>query len=289
MIKMEKEKYLELKKKRQEIKRDYIEEKYRIKDSKKLELEEVRDQYKLDLFSIENPLKAEKYRLKVEKKKRNRILNEAPKRTTLEEIGNAITHGIGAILGIVFLILMVLKATEWRSYTAAIVYGSCFFFQMFFSCMYHAFRHGTRVKRLFRRFDYISIYLQIGGTYAPLYLIYMVERQWGFNWGISLFAIQWILIVTGITFIGVFGPGRIRWLHFTMYFAIGWSGVLFFYNWIINDLPLLFWILGGGIVYTLGMIPFAALKHKPVAHFIWHFVVLAGAILMWIGIYLYVF
>ena len=286
---MTKEEYKELENKYRDLEIQYRNDKYAIIDEKRRAIEELRDEYKINRLAIEQPLKAEKYRLKVEKKKEHRRLNEAPKRTTLEEIGNAITHGLGALLGIAFLILMILKATEWRSMTAAIVYGSCFFFQMFFSCMYHAFRHGTRVKRLFRRFDYISIYLQIGGTYAPLYLIYMVEKQWGFNWGISLFVIQWILIVAGITFIGVFGPGRIRWLHFTMYFAIGWSGVLFFYNWIMNDLPLLFWILGGGIVYTLGMIPFAALKKRPVSHFIWHFVVLAGAILMWVGIYLYVF
>ncbi len=49
---MNKEKYLELKKKRQELKQEYIEEKYRIKDAKKSELEEAKDQYKIDMLSI---------------------------------------------------------------------------------------------------------------------------------------------------------------------------------------------------------------------------------------------
>ena len=286
---MKNEEYKELLKKYHDLEIKYINDKYAIIDEKKIELEALKDQYKIDRLMIEQPLKAEKYRLKVEKKKENRRLNEAPKRNTLEEIGNAITHGLGAIAGIVFLILMVMKANSWQSMTAAIVYGTCFFFQMLFSCLYHSFRHGTRVKRLFRRFDYISIYLQIGGTYAPLYLLYMPEHMWGMTTGLIFFIVQWVLIATGITFVAVFGPGRIRWLHFTMYFVIGWSGILFFPYWVRDDLPLLFWILGGGIVYTLGMIPFAALHKKPVAHFIWHFVVLAGAILMWVGIYLHVF
>ena len=54
-----------------------------------------------------------------------------------------------------------------------------------------------------------------------------------------------------------------------------------------NNLPLFLTVLGGGVVYTVGIIPFA-LKRKG-AHFIWHFFVLAGAVLQWLGIYLYLY
>ena len=64
---------------------------------------------------------------------------------------------------------------------------------------------------------------------------------------------------------------------------------MFIPTWIMNDLPLFLWIITGGVTYTLGMIPFAALRRKPVAHFIWHIFVLAGSVLMWVGIYLFVF
>lgn len=284
-----KDEYKELRSRYKENKRKYREDRFRIKDEKKLELEHRHDDYVIDKLTIEKPLKAEKYRLKVERKYRNRLLNEAPKRRTLEEIGNSITHGVGALVGILFLVLMILKSHDALSLTAAIIYGSCFFLQMLFSCLYHAFRSGTKAKRLFRRFDYSSIYLALGGTFAPLYLIYMIEKMWGFYWGIGLFAVQWAIIVTGITFVGVFGPGRLRWLHFTLYFLVGWSAIMFIPTWIRLDLPLFLFILGGGLTYTLGMIPFAALKKKTSAHFIWHFVVLAGSILMATGIYLYVF
>ena len=279
----------ELEKSYQELKINYIRNRQALKDQKREELIKLKDEYKVEKMKIKDPLEAEKLRIKLLKKEEYRKLNAAPRRSLLEEIGNAITHGVGAILGIIFTILMILKADDALSLTAALTYGLCFFFQMLFSCLYHSFRGGSTVKNIFRRFDYSSIYLQIGGSFAPLFLIYMPEKMWGIEWGLSLFIIQWVFIITGITFVSVFGPGRIKWLHFTLYFVIGWSGLMFIPTWIMKDLPLLFWVLGGGIVYTLGMIPFAALNKKPVSHFIWHFVVLIGAIFMWIGMYLYVF
>ncbi len=286
---IDKKPYRDLKKEYRALHSQYVADRFRVKDQKRDELERLKDDYKIAKLEIEKPLKAEKYRLKVAKKYEHRKLNEAPRRRTLEEIGNAVSHGLGALVGLVFLVLMILKSHDALSLTAAIIYGTCFFLQMLFSCLYHSFRAGTRVKRLFRRFDYSSIYLEIGGTFAPLFLIYMVDKMWGLGWGIGFFSAQWAIIATGITFVGVFGPGRIRWLHFALYFLVGWSAVIFLPYWARQDLPLLFWILGGGVTYTLGMIPFAALKKKPVAHFIWHLVVLAASILMATGIYLYVF
>lgn len=221
--------------------------------------------------------------MKKEKKQRIRALNEPPQRPVLEEIGNAVTHGLGAILGITGLVLLLLKSDTGLKITASIVYGLSMTVMMLMSCLYHSFKKGSTVKRIWRRFDYSSIYLLIGGTFAPIYLVY-----WGNILGISLFAVQWALIITGITFVCVFGPGRLKWLHYTLYFAIGWSGLIFIPDFIQNNLPLLWMILGGGLVYTLGMIPFAKKRVKS-AHFIWHFFVLAGAVVQFLGILLYIY
>ena len=283
--------YRALRRKYHALKMQFIRERNAMKDAHKLALEALKDEYKIKKYEIKTPLKAQRYRLRVQKKLEHRRLNEAPKRKLLEEIGNAVSHGVGALFGIAALVLMILKANgDGLALTAAIIYGVCITLQMTFSCLYHSFRAGTTVKRVFRRFDYCSIYLAIGGTFAPLYLIYMAnDPSWGLTAGLIFFAIQWALIALGITFVGVFGPGRVRWLHFTLYFAIGWSAVMFIPSWVSNDLNLFLWIISGGVVYTLGMIPFAALRKKDVAHFIWHLVVLAGTVLMWVGIYLYVF
>ena len=134
------------------------------------------------------------------------------------------------------------------------------------------------MKRVFRRFDYSSIYLLIGGTFAPMFLVY-----WGNRLGIFLFVTQWIIIVTGITLIAVFGPSRFRPLHMVLYVAIGWSALMFLPGMLRTDVTLFWFTLLGGMLYTLGIVPFA-IKVRG-SHLIWHFFVLGGALTQWIGIY----
>lgn len=227
--------------------------------------------------------KQEKKERKCEKKMRIRELNQPPHLSALEEIGNAVTHGVGAILAIVGLVLMLLKSDTLTKALASWVYGLSMFLMMIMSCLYHSFRYGSTVKRIFRRFDYSSIYLLIGGTFAPLLLVYCDDIL-----GIVWFIIQWVLIITGITMVGVFGPGRLKWLHFPLYFILGWSGLYFVPSMIQSNLSLFIGILIGGLVYTLGMIPFCKRGVKS-SHFIWHFFVLAGAIIHFFAIYMFVF
>ena len=221
------------------------------------------------------------------KEKENRkeyikTLNEPPKLTILEEVGNAVVHGVGAGLAIAGFILLLLKSDTGLKIMATCFYGISLIILMLMSTLYHAFKSGSTVKRLWRRFDYSSIYLLIGGTFAPLYLVYC-----GNTLGIIIFSIQWALIVLGIVMISVFGPGRFKWLHFSLYFIIGWSGLIFLPDWFKNNMPLLWMILIGGVIYTIGMIPFT--RDKKYSHFIWHFFVMIGAILHWFGIYLFVY
>ena len=215
-------------------------------------------------------------------KNRNPSVNEPPKRSVLEEVGNAVTHGVGALLAITGLTLLLLKSDTGAKTLSSVIYGSCMILMFLMSCLYHAFRSGSRVKRLWRRFDYISIYLLIGGTFTPLWLVY-----WGNRAGILLCILQWAIIITGLTLVGVFGPGRPKALHLTLFITLGWCGLIFLPGMIRGNLPLFGMILGGGVIYTLGIIPFA-LKKKG-AHFLWHFFVLFGAVIQWLGIYLYVY
>ncbi len=234
-------------------------------------------------LTVEEEALLEKKRKKELKKAKYYELNTPPKRTVLEEVGNSVTHGVGALFAIAVLTLLILKSDTPLKLAAAIVYGVSMFLMMMASCLYHAFGSKTKVKRLFRRFDYSGIYLLIGGTFAPLFLVYF-----GNTFGFTLFGIQWALIITGITLVAIFGPGRVRVMNFILFFAIGWSGIMFIPDFIQNNLPLLWWIVGGGVVYTLGMIPFA-FKSVKGAHFIWHFFVLAGAVIQFVGILLCVY
>ena len=282
------EKYKNLKKEYRELRHEYHLKKDELFDNYRSDLYSLKDEYYLKRKTIKDPLKEEKYKIRLAKKQKHRKMNEAPKRGVLEEIGNSVSHGVGAILGIVFLVLMLLKADTPMKIVAVTIYGICLIAQMLFSCLYHAFKGGTEVKRIFRRFDYCSIYLCIGGTLTPFYLIYMPQYMWGDLAGLIFFISQWVIIATGITFVAVFGPGRLKGLHFSLYFVVGWVALLFVPTWIKNNINIFFLILSGGLTYTLGMIPFVISKKKGVSHFIFHLLVIIATILMWSGIYIYV-
>ena len=214
--------------------------------------------------------------------KDRRTMNEPPKRSVLEEVGNAVTHGVGALFAVAGLVLLLLKAQTSTGLICALVYGICLLMMFLMSCLYHSFRWGTKVKRLWRRFDYISIYLLIGGTFTPMWLLF-----WGGQGGTTFCIAQWALILLGIVFVAVFGPGRPRALHPVLFVVLGWVGLVFLPRMVRENLPLFLFILIGGIIYTIGVIPFA-LKRKG-AHFLWHFFVFFGAVVHWFGIYFFLY
>lgn len=207
---------------------------------------------------------------------------DPPKRAVLEEIGNSVTHGLGSVFAVVAFILMMLASDTDGEMAAASIYFFGQFIMFTMSCLYHALPHGSAVKRLFRRFDYSSIYLLIGATFAPP-LINVV----GGIFGTVFFIVQWTVIAAGISLVGVFGPTRLRFVHIPLYVMLGWSALMLLPSLISASFPLAMWILGGGVIYTLGIIPFT-MKLRA-SHFIWHFFVLAGAVVQWVGIYVYIY
>ena len=217
-----------------------------------------------------------------DKKKEAAARNESPKRSILEEVGNAVTHGVGALFSIAGLILLLLRSDTGLKVFCSVVYGTCLILMFLMSCLYHSFKWGSGVKRLWRRFDYISIYLLIGGTFTPLWLL-----LWGGGWGTGLCIAQWAVLITGIVLIAVFGPGRPKALHTAMYIVMGWCGLVFLPRLARENLPLLISILAGGVIYTVGIIPFA--RKARGAHFIWHFFVFFGALVHFLGILLFLY
>ena len=265
---------------KKQIKKNYKAQKRKLRNEYKNAIANHRKEYRTRLSEVKESLEcdiAEYYLISGKTPP-----TDPPKRSLLEEIGNAVTHGVGSIFSIVALVLMLLAADRTVETVSAVIYffGMLMMFTM--SCLYHAFAHGSAVKRLFRRFDYTGIYLLIGATFSPPLLSFI-----GGAFGMWFSIVQWTLIALGITLIGVFGPTRFRFIHIPLYVILGWSAILLLPTLMRGSPPLAMWILAGGIVYTLGLIPFM-MKSK-VAHFVWHFFVLAGALVQWIGIYTYIF
>ena len=103
--------------------------------------------------------KEEKKEAKRAKRQHYRELNEPPKLTVLEEVGNAVTHGIGAGLAIAGFVLLLLKSDTGLKVMASCFYGISLILMFLMSCLYHSYKSGLAVKRIWRRFDYSSIYL----------------------------------------------------------------------------------------------------------------------------------
>lgn len=223
-------------------------------------------------------------RKKTIKEKYNRRFPAIPtSRSKLEEIGNSITHGLGAILAVLALVLLIMRSDTTLKMISSIIYGFSLIIMMTMSCLYHAFKKESMVKKVFRRFDYCGVYLLIGGTFAPLFLIYSNNPV-----NMIFLYIQWSLILLGIIFVLIFGPYRVRILNFILFFSIGYSAVIFIPQLFKDNLNLFYMILSGGLIYTIGMIPFGFRKVKG-SHFIWHFFVLVAAIIHFVGIYLFIY
>lgn len=200
-----------------------------------------------------------------------------------EEIGNSVTHGVMALFAVVATILMYLKCETPRAYVGVTIFGVCMFLLYLMSCLYHSFKNGSSVKKVFRIFDHCSIFLLIGGTYAPILLVtvYDINKVVA----LSFFIVQWSLILIGII-CKVLIKFKTTLLHTILCCLLGWSGLIllpFLYKF---NLIFFYYILAGGITYMLGII-FYALKFK-YAHFVWHFFCIGGTILHFVAIYLYV-
>ena len=200
-----------------------------------------------------------------------------------EEIANAISHGIGAIFGIVALILFLMAANTWQEYVAGSIFGFAIFFLFISSTLYHSFPASLEVKRLFKRFDHIAIYVLIGASFAPLLLL--VASQ---PFGLIFFIVQWIIILIGIIFKAIF-IDRLQVLHVVMFLLLGWSALFIMGEFARLETTALILTVAGGITYSLGVIFYASSRKFPYAHFVWHLFVLGGVILHFIANYGFIF
>ena len=201
-----------------------------------------------------------------------------------EEIANSVIHGIGIALSIAALVILVavavLSGDPYRL-AAAIVYGVSLILEYTASTLYHAFPQ-PRVKHVFKVLDHCGIYLLIAGTYTPFCLVTL--RDDGGWW---VFALVWTLALAGIA-LEAFWTYRPRWLSALVYLGLGWIVVIAIDPLMENLAPQGVWLLvAGGLAYTVGT-AFYVLKRIPYMHAVWHVWVLAGSVLHFLAVVLFV-
>lgn len=198
-----------------------------------------------------------------------------------EEKFNTISHGVGAVLAMVGMIVLINANNHKSVYAtfAIIIYSISLISMLTVSTIYHAVEN--RIWKLRTRIlDHINIYYLIAGTYTPVALITLIN---GNGW--LIFGTVWGIAAVG-TILKLFFTGKFEIISLLLYLAMGWLIVLDFQNLVDNTsengINLL---MLGGAFYTIGII-FYAVRRIPYNHFIWHLFVLCGAISHWFFIYL---
>lgn len=202
-----------------------------------------------------------------------------------EEVGNAVSHGVAAIIFIFLLpftaVYMYLEGG--MSHAAG---GSIFVISMLLmfltSTLYHSMEHNTNHKYVMRLLDHSFIYVAIAGTYTPIAISVV-----GGTFGLVILIVQWAATILGILY-KVLAPVVNEKVSLAIYLIMGWSAVAFIPS-IISETSWVFigLIILGGLAYTAGAW-FYAQKTRKYFHMIWHFFIIIAAICHYTAIVFYI-
>lgn len=201
-----------------------------------------------------------------------------------EEKLNIWSHAFGIFLSIIALVLLIIKAVQQDNIWMMIsfpIFGVSLILLYLASTLYHASQEPQKRFKL-KVFDHAAIYVLIAGSYTPFTLVSLNgETGW------LIFSMVWVMAFTGII-LKLFFTGRFKVVSTAMYVLMGWLIVFYF-----QDLTAslhekgVFYLILGGVLYTIGAILYSIKKIK-FNHAIFHFFVLAGSFCHFLSIYLYV-
>ena len=212
---------------------------------------------------------------------------------SIREPGSALTHFIAMIMAAVAAVPLLMKASASpndRSLIAMSIFMGSMILLYAASTTYHSVDFSGERLRFFRKIDHMMIFVLIAGSYTPVCLIVLDGKQ-----GVMLLTLVWSIAIVGmlIKALWITCP---KWFSSLIYIAMGWVCVLVF-GQLLSTLPTaaFLWLLGGGIIYTIGGVIYA-LK-LPVfnarfknfgSHELFHLFVMGGSVCHFIFMYLYV-
>lgn len=210
----------------------------------------------------------------------------------IREPFNALSHLLGAILGVAALIAMIIKGTaldlSGLTITALVLFGVSMILLYASSATYHMVIAKDHVIHILRRLDHSMIYLLIAGTYAPFCLIALKGTT-----GYTLFSIISLMAISGILFKMIWFNCP-RWISTVLYIGMGWI-IVFLASPLAGALGAqgLFFLIVGGIFYTIGGVIYGVKPNIPFIkklgfHEIFHVFILLGTISHFICVFVYV-
>lgn len=201
-----------------------------------------------------------------------------------EEKLNIWSHAFGIFLSVIALVLLIIKAVQQDNIWMMIsfpIFGVSLILLYLASTLYHASKEPQKRFKL-KVFDHAAIYVLIAGSYTPFTLVSLNgETGW------LIFSMVWVMAFTGII-LKLFFTGRFKVVSTAMYVLMGWL-IIFYFQDLTASLHEkgVFYLILGGVLYTIGAILYSIKKIK-FNHAIFHFFVLAGSFCHFLSIYLYV-
>jgi len=211
-----------------------------------------------------------------------------PAYTKGEEIFHMVSHIVGGAFGVLALILCVVRSLLHGSLWGVVsscIYGASIIALYTMSSVYHGLKPGM-AKKVLQVLDHCTIYYLIAGTYTPVVLCCI--RAYSPGWGWVIFGVVWGCAVLATVFTAI---DLKKYSVFSMvcYLAMGWCIILAIKP-TLASVPHagLWWILAGGIVYTIGAVLYGFGKKHRWMHALFHLMCVIGTVWQFIGIYFYV-
>lgn len=199
------------------------------------------------------------------------------------ELANAITHGLGFVLSLlaaaVLMTAALARGDAWQI-AACAVYATTMVAVYGASTASHVFLR-PRANRLWRMIDQGCIYLFIAGTFLPIAATFLRTGFWWLlpaaMWCVALWGFARKMMSHRIDSASVIVPVLLGWMP-----LIGGPPML-----AVLPVPLLYWMLAGGVCYTVGTLFLMNDTRHIYLHAVWHLFVIAGSICHFIAIWRY--
>ena len=167
---------------------------------------------------------------------------------------SGLTHCIAAALSLVGLVILIVFSAIWGNAYHVVsftIFGTSLVLLYLFSTLYHWLNISDKGISVFRKFDHIMIYIVIASSYTHECLT-VLRGPWGW----SIFGLIWGFAVLGtlLTAIWIKAP---RALTTTIYIMMGWTVLIAIFPLVkafknANLFYSLWWLVAGGIFYTIG-------------------------------------
>jgi len=196
--------------------------------------------------------------------------------TREEEKANALSHGLGILIGILgggYLLYVAIKSGNTWAIGGMLLYLFGMLSSYVSSTLYHA-SHPSPRKKMLRKWDHASIYLHIAGSYSPITLVTL--REVGY-WGWSIFIFVWLCAIVGVilSFHKLKAHSHLKTI---CYVAMAFS-IFVAFKPLLEIVPasFIYWLIAEGVCYVTGAVFYSFYK-LPYMHTIFHLFVLGGSI-----------